>query len=68
MRADVPMTLSATSRDEKVAVGRSVLISEPSVVRCGAVGHVPNRCRAPVALCAVASSSLRPSRVCSNRL
>jgi hypothetical protein len=59
----------ATSRDEEIARRASLCwFPGPSVVRVGAADDLPNRRRARVALCAVASSGLRPSRDSSNRL
>ena len=68
MRADVPMTLVRPLVTSKSHLGPSVLIPGPSVVRFVAADYVPNRSRARVALRAVASSGLRPSRAVSNRL
>ena len=61
--ASRPAAQAATSRDEEIARRASLCwFPGPSVVRFGAAGYVPNRSRARVALCAVASSGLRPSR------
>jgi hypothetical protein len=67
VRVDVPMTLSATSRDEKV-VRRTVCADFRALGGALRCGYGPNRSLARVALCAVASGGLKPSRAVSNRL
>ncbi len=63
MRVDVPCALVQPLVTRKSLAEASVLNPGPSVVRFGAAGYLPNRSRARVALCAVASSGLGPSRV-----
>jgi hypothetical protein len=68
VRVDV-LCLCATFRDE--AVARRAFCGDFPGHRwraSGAADDEPNRSRARVALCAVASSGLRPSRAFSSRL
>jgi hypothetical protein len=68
-RASKPDAQAATSRDEEIA--RRAFCAGFPVPRWRASVRLTissNRSRAPVALCAVASSGLKPSRAFSNRL